>query len=61
MFSELNQAAFRLGFYIFGVAAVLLVFLEPGTAEYVITQISLIIGALFLVIVIVVTWFTQRR
>ncbi|MEM7125779.1 MAG: hypothetical protein AAF702_05610 [Chloroflexota bacterium] len=47
----IGKAAFQLGFYIAFVAGVLLLFLEQGTAEYVITQFTLAIGVTFIVII----------
>ncbi len=53
----LGKAAFHLGFYIAFTAGVLLFFLEKETPEYVITQITFGIGALFITVVaILVRW-----
>lgn len=57
----LGKAAFHLGFYIAFVAGALLLFLERGTPEYVITQITLGIGVIFLTIVVVLVKVGGRR
>ena len=49
--SELGHAAFRLGMYIVFVSGLLVWFTESGTPGHVISQITLIIGIVFLVIV----------
>ena len=44
---EVGQAGFRIGFFIIMVAVILLIFTKPGTAEFVMSQITLIIGLVF--------------
>ncbi len=58
----LGRAAFHIGFYITFVAGVMLFFLEKGTAEYVITQFSLAIGLVYLLVVaLLVRWGRSRE
>lgn len=47
----IGKAAFQLGFYIAFTAGVLLLFLEKGTAEYVVTQLTLGIGIVFIILI----------
>lgn len=58
----LGRASFHIGFYIAFVAGVMLFFLEKGTAEYVITQFTLAIGLIFLLIVaLLVRWGKSKE
>ena len=58
----LGRAAFHIGFYIAFVAGALLLFLDKGTAEYVITQFSLGIGLVYLLfVVILVQWGKSKE
>lgn len=53
----LGKAAFHLGFYIAFTAGVLLFFLERGTPEHAITQLTLGIGLVFIAVVaVLVRW-----
>lgn len=61
MDSTLGQAAFRLGFYIVFVAGILLLFLESGSAEQMITIITFGIGLAFLLIVTILVRWGQRK
>ena len=58
----LGRAAFHIGLYIAFVAGALLLFLDKGTAEYVITQFSLGIGLVYLLfVVILVQWGKSKE
>lgn len=57
----LGRAAFHIGFYIAFVAGALLIFLEKGTAEYVITQFTLGIGLIYLLLVVILVQWGKRR
>ena len=57
----LAHAAFRLGFFIVFVSGILLLFLDNGTAEQTITQITFLIGLVFLTIVIIWVRLGQRK
>lgn len=57
----LGRAAFHIGFYIAFVAGALLLFLEKGTAEYVITQFTLAVGLVYLVLVVILVQWGKRR
>jgi hypothetical protein len=46
-----GQTVFRIAFYITLVSAVLLFFLEPGSAEFVVAVITLLIGLVFIVLI----------
>jgi len=49
---QLGQAWFRVALFITLVSAVLLIFVQPGTAEFVVTVASLIIGLMFVGVVV---------
>ena len=57
----LGRAAFHIGFYIAFVAGVLLLFLKKGTAEFVITQFTLGIGLIYLLIVVILVQWGKRK
>jgi len=57
----LGRAAFHIGFYIAFVAGALLIFLEKGTAEYVITQFTLGIGLVYLLLVVILVQWGKKR
>jgi hypothetical protein len=58
----LGRAAFQIGFYIAFVAGALLLFLKKGSAEYAITQFTLVIGLIYLlVVVLLVRWGKSRE
>ena len=61
MSSSLGHAAFRLGFFIVFVSGILLLFLDSGTAEQAITQITFLIGLVFLTIIIIWVRLGQRK
>ena len=50
---EAGQAWFRIGMMITMVSAVLVYFTEPGTAERVVSVLTLLIGLLFVGIIVV--------
>jgi hypothetical protein len=54
---ELGRAGFRIGFLIVVPSFFLMLFLEPGTAEYVIT---LVMGVVFLVAVTLLVLYSRR-
>ena len=51
---QLGRAAFRIAFFIAFVSAGLMFFVEPKSAEFVVTSITLGIGALVCVLIIVI-------
>lgn len=58
----LGRAAFHIGFYITFVAGALLLFLDKESAEYVITQFTLAIGLVYLLLVVLlVRWGKSRE
>jgi hypothetical protein len=57
---QLGRAIFRIAFYITLVPAALLLFLKPGSAEFVVATVTLLIGLVFIVlIVLVVRWLSR--
>ncbi len=60
MIPEVGRAGIQIGCLVVVPSVVLLFFLEPGTAEWSITVISLIIGVIFLSVMIVLTLRSTR-
>lgn len=60
MIPELGRAGFRIGFLIVFPSFILMFFLEPGTAEYVITLVTLVMGVVFLVAVTLLVLYSRR-
>ena len=48
MSPQMGQVAFRIGLYLTVVALVLLFFLRPGSAEFGVTVVTLVVGLIFL-------------
>jgi hypothetical protein len=44
---QITRAGFRIAFYVMMVSGVMLLFLRPGTAEFVVAVLSLLVGLLF--------------
>jgi hypothetical protein len=57
---ELGKAGFRIGFLIVVPSFLLMFFLEPGTPEYAITLLTLVMGVIFLVAVMLLVLYTRR-
>ena len=57
---EAGQAWFRVATFITLVAAVLLLYAAPGTAEFVITVASLVMGLLFMALIVLLVKFGSR-
>jgi len=51
---QLGRAIFRIAFYITLVSAVLMFFLKPGSAEFVVAGVTLLIGLAFVVLIALV-------
>ena len=60
MTPEMGRAGLQIGFFLVIPSALLLWFLEPGTSEYSITVITLVIGLVFLAVVVALTIRGQR-
>lgn len=60
MSPELGQAWFRIAFFITAVSGVLILFQIPGSAEFVISVTSFVIGLIFLAVVAIVVRRSQR-
>jgi hypothetical protein len=57
---ELGKAGFRIGFLLVVPSFLLLFFLDPGTPEYAITLLTLVMGVVFLVAVTLLVLYTRR-
>ena len=60
MSPQLGQIAFRLAFFIAFVSGALILATEAGTAEHVVSEVTFLIGLLFLAAVIVIVRRTAR-
>lgn len=60
MIPELGKAGFRIGFLIVVPSLFLMFFLDPGTPEYAITLLTLVMGVVFLVAVTLLVLYTRR-
>ncbi len=60
MSPELGQAWFRIAVFITLVSAVLIPFQKPGSAEFVISVVSLMIGLIFIAVVAFVVRRSNR-
>lgn len=60
MIPELGRAGLRIGFLIVVPSFFLMFFLDPGTAEYVITIVTLVMGVVFLVAVTLLVLLSRR-
>ena len=54
MSPEIGRVAFRIAFFLVFVSAGLLFFTSPGSAEFVVSGITLAVGVVFCVLVIIV-------
>jgi len=54
---QMGRAVFRIAFYVAFTAAVLLLFLEPGSAEFGVALLTLLVGLIFIAVVV----FVLRR
>lgn len=57
---ELGRTAFRIAFTMFAVSAVLSFTLPPGTAEHVISVVTLVLGLAFMGIIFVLVRIISR-
>jgi hypothetical protein len=57
---ELGKAGLRIGFLIVIPSFFLIFFLDPGTAEYAITLVTLVMGVVFLVAVTLLVLYSRR-
>ena len=60
MIPELGKAGLRIGFLIVIPSFFLMFFLDPGTAEYAITLLTLVMGVVFLVAVTLLVLYSRR-
>lgn len=57
---ELGRVAFQIAFFVTLVSGGLLFFLTPGSAEFVITVASLVVGLVFVLLVAVLVRWSNR-
>jgi hypothetical protein len=57
---ELGRIGFRIGFLLVLPSLVLILLLEPGTAEFVITAFTLMVGLVFLGVVTIMVLYGRR-
>ena len=57
---ELGQGWFRIAVFIALTSAVLILFQQPCTAEFVITVTSLVIGLIFIAVVVIAVKWSDR-
>lgn len=60
MSPELGQAWFRIAFFITLVSGVLILFQSPGSAEFVISVTSFVIGLVFIAVIVLVVRRSNR-
>jgi hypothetical protein len=61
MDAQLGRAGFHIGFYIVLVSGVLLLFLERGSAEQMITLFTFGVGLVFLIVIAIIVRLSQRK
>lgn len=57
---QAGQAAFRIAFLMVGVSAAMVFVLTPGTAEYIVSVVTLILGLVFMGIIFVLVRVAGR-
>ena len=57
---QIGRVTFKLAFFVTFVAAILLIFLEPGTAEFVVDIIALLVGLVFIGVIIFIVRKNSR-
>ncbi|MDH7485330.1 MAG: hypothetical protein QHJ81_03540 [Anaerolineae bacterium] len=57
---QIGRAAFRIAFYLVFTAGILLLFLKPGTAEFGVTLLALLVGLIFVAAVILLLRRSSR-
>jgi len=60
MSPQLQQIGFRFAFFVAFVSGILVLVTESGTAEHVVSQVSFLIGLIFLAVVIIAVRRTAR-
>jgi cbb3-type cytochrome oxidase subunit 3 len=61
MSPEAGQAWFRIAMVLVLASAALLLFLEPGAAEFVVSGVTLVMGLLFCAVIVILVRTTKRR
>lgn len=59
--SDIGRAAFHIGFFVTLMSGLLLLLVEPGSAEQIITLMTFIVGLLFTLIIVALVRFGTRR
>ena len=57
---QIGRAGFRIAFYVAMVSGTMLFFLRPGTAEFVVAALSLLMGLLFGAVIAILVWVSTR-
>ncbi|MCD6289366.1 MAG: hypothetical protein J7M34_02600 [Anaerolineae bacterium] len=57
---QVGRLGFRIAFYVVFVSGVMLFFLQPGTAEFVVAVLSLVIGLVFATVIGVLAVVASR-
>ncbi len=57
---QITRAGFRIAFYVVMVSGIMLLFLQPGTAEFVVAAMSLMIGVFFAAVIGGLVFLTTR-
>lgn len=57
---QIGRAGFRIACYVAVVSGAMLLFLRPGTAEFIVATLSLIVGVFFGAIIAALVWAAAR-
>ncbi len=60
MTPSMLKVFYRLAVFIVGASVLLLVIVPPGSPEYIVTLLSVCVGAVLLALVALTTWFISR-
>ncbi len=60
MVPDLLKGFYRIAIFVLGTSIVLLFFVEPNSAEFFVTLMSIGVGAMLLLLVIVTSWYINR-
>ena len=60
MSPELLKGFYRIGVFVVGTSALLLFVVEPDSAEYFVTLLSIGIGVILLLLVALTAWYVNR-
>ncbi len=60
MDSNLGRAGFRIGVFVVLMSGGLLLLLKKGSAEYILMQVTFVLGLIFLAVIIFLVRYSQR-